>query len=186
MYNPVIQNMLSRSSVRDYLPYTVEDDKLQLLKTAALSAPTACDLQQTRFVFIENREILGRIESAVIEKARERGESDYLERLSQRGNKVLFGAPLFIIIAVKSGENYIDVDAGIAVQNLALAAEAIGLDSVIMAAPDRVFVGEGSEEFLQLAGIPAGWRFAIGIAVGYAAQSKAPHTFNYDNVTVLR
>lgn len=180
--NIVLQTICERSSVRNYLDRPISDSEMAILETAALAAPTSLDLQQQKFFFIRKRELLAVIEKGVIEAAKERNEDDYLQRLAERENKVLFGAPLLIIIAVNTANNYIDVDAGIAVQSIALAARSVGLDSVIMAAPDRIFTGPDSGRYTDLIGFPPGFRFAISIAVGYAALPKIPHTHTLDNI----
>ena len=105
--------------------------------------------------------------------------------MALRGGKVFFGAPLVIVIAVNPENNYIDVDAGIAAQNLALAAKAEGLDSVIMAAPDRIFTGRRAEKYERLLGFPQGYRFAIAVAVGYAAVEFRPHSLKPENIIEL-
>lgn len=183
--NIVLQTICERSSVRNYLDRPVSDSEMAILETAALAAPTSLDLQQQKFFFIRNKKLLAMIEKGVIEVAKERNENDYLQRLAERENKVLFGAPLLIIIAVNKANNYIDVDAGIAVQSIAVAARSIGLDSVIMAAPDRIFSGPYSERYIDMIGFPPEFRFAISIAVGKAALPKIPHAHTLTNIIRL-
>lgn len=182
----MLDTMLRRSSVRNYrTDRPIRADELEALRLAALSAPTSLDLQDQKFYFITDRTLLKRIEQGVIDKARAAGENDYLERLAQRENRVLFGAPLLILIVVNPANNYIDVDAGIAVQNLSLAAKSIGLDSVIMAAPDRVFKEPVDRTLREEVGIPDGYRFAISIAVGEAVESKEPHKLSRDSIRYI-
>ena len=100
-------------------------------------------------------------------------------------NNAIIILMLVIVIAVNPENNYIDVDAGIAVQSLALAAKALGLESVIMAAPDRVFTGPRAQEYERLLGFPAGYRFAIALAVGYAAREFRPHEHKRENMIEL-
>ena len=182
----VFEALRTRVSVRDFLPEPIPAEKLEKLKEAALCAPTSLNLQQQRFCFVTDPRVLQTLTQGVIRVSRERGEADYLERLAQRGGKVFFGAPLLIVIAVNPENNYIDVDAGIAVQSLALAAKALGLDSVIMAAPDRIFVGPLAGHYERLLDFPDGYRFAIALAVGYAAAEFQPHTLKPENIIELR
>lgn len=181
----VLELMKQRSSVRDYKPYLPAKDQMESLKLAALYAPTSLDLQEQRFFFITDPGLLLEMEENVREIAGLRGENDYLERLKARRNKVFFGAPLVVVIAVKRSNNYTDVDAGIAVQNLALAAKSLGLDSVIMAAPDRIFTGSKAAYFCDRLGIEVGYRFAISIAIGSAAAPKEPHTLKPENIITI-
>lgn len=177
--------MKSRVSVRDFLPQKVTEEQQKVLEQAALLAPTSLNLQQQRFYFITNQDIINKMTEGVKRVSKQRCELDYLERLSRRNGKVFFGAPLVIVIAVNKSNNYIDVDAGIAAQNIALAAKEEGLDSVIMAAPDRIFIGSESKEFEELLGFDEGYRFAIALAVGKAAAEFTPHELKPENIVRL-
>ncbi len=181
----LFEALRSRSSVRDYLPVPLSPRELEGLQEAALLAPTSLDLQEQKFFFVTDPHILDRIIAGMIEVSRERGEWDYLERLEQRQGEALFGAPLLVVIAAKAANNYIEVDAGIAAQSIALAAKAMGLDSVIMAAPDRVFTGSRAPEYHALLGLPPGYRFTIAVAVGHAAGEFSPHTPTPENIISL-
>ena len=181
----VFEAMRTRASVRDFRPDPIGRGQMEKLKVAALLAPTSLNLQEQKFCFVTDAGLLREMAEGVIEVSKERGETDYLERLAQRGGKVFFGAPLVIVIAVNPENNYIDVDAGIAAQNLALAAKAEGLDSVIMAAPDRIFTGRRAEKYERLLGFPQGCRFAIAVAVGYAAVEFRPHSLKPENIIEL-
>jgi len=86
---------------------------------------------------------------------------------------------------VNGSNNYVDVDAGIAVQNIAIAATAAGLGSVIMAAPDRIFTGRDDAGFNEVLGFPEGYRFAIAIAVGYQEHDFHPHDLKPENIVVI-
>ena len=105
--------MRTRCSVRDYREEPLTADQLKLLAEAALRAPTSLNLQQQKFFFVTDPAILGEMTRAITEISRQRGETDYLERLAQRGGKVFFGAPLVVVIAVNPENNYVEVDAGI-------------------------------------------------------------------------
>lgn len=119
----VFEAMRTRASVRDFRPDPIGRGQMEKLKEAALLAPTSLNLQEQKFCFVTDAALLRKMTEGVIEVSKERGETDYLERLALRGGKVFFGAPLVIVIAVNPENNYIDVDAGIAAQNLALAAD---------------------------------------------------------------
>lgn len=182
----VFEALRTRSSVRDYREEPVPPEKLLALQEAALLAPTSLNLQEQTFCFITDKAILDQLAAGVIEVSRRREEWDYLERLRQREGKVFFGAPLLIVIAIDPKNHYTGVDAGIAAQSIALAAKDQGLDSVIMAAPDRIFLGEDGEAYGALVGIPPGYRFAISLAVGYAAHPFAPHELKRENIRLIQ
>lgn len=50
-----------RRSVREYAKKTVEKEKIELILKAAMQAPSACNQQPTRFLVIEDKEMLNKI-----------------------------------------------------------------------------------------------------------------------------
>ncbi|MFR7610380.1 MAG: nitroreductase family protein [Christensenellaceae bacterium] len=129
--NDVIKTMLERSSIRAYTDEKLTQEQISLLQNAALSAPTAMNAQDQRFVFVTNAEIIAELEAGVVEAACAGGDAAFAERVKQRGGKIMYDAPLFVGIFAHPAK-FSGVDAGIAVQNIALAAKSIGLDSVIL------------------------------------------------------
>lgn len=129
--NDVIKTMLERSSIRAYTDEKLTQEQISLLQNAALSAPTAMNAQDQRFVFVTNAEIIAELEAGVVEAACAGGDAAFAERIKQRGGKIMYDAPLFVGIFAHPAK-FSGVDAGIAVQNIALAAKSIGLDSVIL------------------------------------------------------
>ncbi len=182
--NDVIKCVLNRSSIRAYTKQRLTEEELCILKQAALAAPTAMNRNNQRFVFVTNSDIIAEIEAEVVRAVRASGDEEFLDRLMSRQGKVIYNAPLFVGIFSKDS-NYAGVDAGIAVENMALTAKSIGLDSVILGMPGLAFNGECGEMLLSRLGVPEGFRFRIGIAIGHRAMEKEPHSWNEDHITVL-
>lgn len=203
--NDVIKTMLERSSIRAYTDEKLTQEQISLLRNAALSAPTAMNAQDQRFVFVTNAEIIAELEAGVVEAACAGGDAAFAERIKQRGGKIMYDAPLFVGIFAHPAK-FSGVDAGIAVQNIALAAKSIGLDSVILGLPlehpwlnnnvflDSVilglprlaFEGPNAAKYKKLLGIEAEREFMIGISVGHAAMSKTPHEWDCSHIIDIR
>ena len=166
--NDVIKTMLERSSIRAYTDEKLTQEQISLLQNAALSAPTAMNAQDQRFVFVTNAEIIAELEAGVVEAACAGGDAAFAERIKQRGGKIMYDAPLFVGIFAHPAK-FSGVDAGIAVQNIALAAKSIGLDSVILGLPRLAFEGPNAAKYKKLLGIEVEREFMIGISVGHAA-----------------
>ena len=180
--NFVLETIARRSSIRAYLPKPLTQDQIAALKCTALASPTAVNAQSQRFIFITNYEVLASIEQAVVNRITESGDQSSIDRISSRNNKVLYDAPLFIIIAIDPNNAYGKVDAGIAVQNLALAAKSMGLDSVILGMPGMAFTGEGSDILRAQTKFPLGLEYGIGIAIGYRAMDKSRHEYTLSHI----
>lgn len=181
MTNEVLETIYARSSIRAYSPEKLTCEELAALKKAALASPTAMNRQDQRFVFIASDEKRDRLEQAIIEGVIASGNVDFLERMKSRGGKVTYNAPLVVVICAKPGR-FAPVDAGIAVENLAIAAKSMGLDSVILGMPATAFSGPEAEKVKAEFGFPEGFEFQIAISIGHRAMDKAPHEFDEAHV----
>lgn len=175
MTNHVIEVIKSRSSIRAYKSEPLTEEQKLVLQDAALAAPSAMNRQPYRFIFIYNKTVLQEMEQDVVNFFAAVDNKEVLERLKSRDNKVLYNAPCVIVIAIEDNNSYAKVDAGIAVENIALAAKSIGLDSVIVGMPGVVFSGEKADYWRKRVNLPEGYVYGIGIAVGHADMEKAPH-----------
>lgn len=180
--NFVLETIARRASIRAYSDQPLSEDELAALKCTALAAPTAVNARSQRFLFVTNRQMLDEIEQAVVHQILASGDQAAIQRTAERNNKVLYNAPLFIIIAVDPNNAYGQVDAGIAVQNLALAAKSMGLDSVILGMPAMAFSGTQGDALKQKLGFPEGLEYAIGIAIGHRAMDKVPHDYDLSHI----
>jgi nitroreductase len=158
--NPVMDVVLSRRSTKDYQRgVQISDAELSTILTAGIWAPTARNTQHIRFYVIQNPEVISTIAKNFSDFAFNDGKvRDFCH-----------GAPTFIMLTGKTDSNYRDVDAGIAVENMSLAAESLGLGSVIIGCLKNYFESEDGRKYASTLGIPEDHTFSIGIAVGQIA-----------------
>lgn len=181
MKNEVINTILARRSIRAYKPNEIDPDKLETLKEAALAAPTAMDKQEQRFAFVTDRVVISDIESIILNTMAENGDTEFAERIRARGGKVMYDAPLVVFICAPQAK-FAAVNAGIAVENIAIAAKSMGLDSVILGMPAVAFEGSRALEIKQKLGLAPEYEFLIAIAVGTPAMDKKPHEWNMNHI----
>lgn len=62
MENKVIENIMTRASIRTFKDQHVEDEKIEALLRAAMAAPTAVNSQPWHFVVITDRDKMEKIE----------------------------------------------------------------------------------------------------------------------------
>jgi nitroreductase len=175
MTNQVLETIITRSSIRAYKSEPLSQEQKKALQDAALASPSAMNRQPYKFIFINNKAVIEEIEQDVVNYFVAKKDEAVLERLKSRNNKVLYDTPCLILIVIEDNNSYAKVDAGIAVQNIALAAKSIGLDSVIVGMPGVVFSGPKADYWRKSLNIPEGYTYGIGIAVGYADMEKTPH-----------
>ncbi len=147
-----------RRSMRGYTDQPVPDTVLEKLKEAVQLAPSGCNFQPFRFLFIRNEELRKKIAAYY--------PYGWLDQ-----------APL-LVAAVgnadaawhrSTGESIIELDIGIAMEHLLLAATAEGLDTCWIGA----FPQDKVNELLNLS---APWSTVAMAAVGYGNNKLADLT----------
>ena len=85
-----------------------------------------------------------------------------------------------LILSADKDFKWSKLDAGITVQNIALAAQSMKLGSLIIGIIDDVMRGEKKDYFAKLLKFPDNHEFAIAVAVGHRATEKKPHEIDFD------
>ena len=170
----VLKAIERRGSTRSYTAEKLTPAELDALITAGLQAPTATNRQELHFTVLPgDAPILFDIQEAMGGRARPTMNFWY-------------DAPTVIVISGERDFRWTAVDAGIAVENIALAAESLGLGSVILGCLKAAMDGDATGNFAKTLHFPEGYTFQIAVAVGHKAADKEPHTYDRDKqVTVL-
>lgn len=179
--NLTLDYIRQRSSIRAYQDRPLTSAEMEALKEAALAAPTARNRQQLRYSFVANRAILDAIDSRIFHFCDPQMKTTMDERES---TSFFYGAPLAVFITGQD-EIWTPIDAGIAVQTLAIAAQSMGLSSVILGYPRLAFKPDDPDNCGQLIGMEEGEVFKIAIAIGHAATRKEPHTSDPAHIRVF-
>lgn len=115
----VLDNIATRTSIRDYEARPVEKEKVEKMLRAAMAAPTAMNKQPWHFVVVDQRNVLDALA----------GTNPYAKMLKK--------APLAIVVCGNTdkmieggGRDFWIQDASAATENLLLAAHAMGLGAV--------------------------------------------------------
>ena len=152
-----IDAIMSRRSIRSYTEETVSKGDSETLLEAAMAAPSAGNEQPWHFVVVQDREVL-----------------EAIPRYHQYAD-MLREAPLAVVICgdldEEKHEGFWVQDCSAAVQNLLVAAHALGLGAVWLGVhpePRRV---EGTRELL---GLPQQVVPLAIVSVGHPAEEKPP------------
>lgn len=169
----VLDTISSRSSIRAYTEEPVSEETISLLVEAALKAPTAINKQE--------------LHVSVVKKG-----NPVLSQLQNELNpdaKVFwhYNAPVVLFISGDDSFKWSTLDAGIAVENVHLAAASLGLGSVILGCIDGVMHGPNMAAYNEAMSIPEGYSFKIALSVGNIAAGKDPHKIDTEkNVTYVK
>jgi nitroreductase len=163
----VLEAIKTRRSVRKYKPDPVDGATLEKVLEAAHWAPSWANTQCWRFVVVQDRELKGKVAATLTPK---NGAIPAIE-----------SAPLVIVACARLGKagfasdgtarsdkgDWYMFDVGLALQNLLLAAHALGLATVPVGAFD-------ANEVAGLLGVPDGFCVVALTPLGYPAEEPAP------------
>jgi nitroreductase len=175
--NQVLEAMKQRSSARAYSAAPLTQSELDTILAAGLMAPTATNRQEIHFTAVKgDNPILAELDA---EKRRLRGENELPHNFYYEASMVIF-------LSAEDAFKWSSLDAGIAVENMAVAAESLGLGNVIIGCVHDALHGEKQSYFAQKLYFPEGYSFQIALAVGHKTDNKTPHEYDYEKqVTVL-
>lgn len=173
----VLEAIEKRSSTRGYGERRLSEETLEKILLAGLQAPTAANRQEVHFTVVKgDNPILAEIEE---ERLR-------IGNMKTPPHNFYYEAPTVLILSAMDDFYWSILDAGIATANITLAAEGLGLGSLIIGCIKDAMNGEKKEYFAKALGFPEGYAFRIAIALGYKALEKEPHTYDREkNVTIL-
>lgn len=166
-----------RSSTRGYTTEALTKAELEALIQAGLQAPTATNRQEIHFTVINgDNPILAEIEA----------EKNRMRDIKNPAHNFYYEAPSVILLSAEQGFKWSFLDAGIAVENMALMAEELGLGNLIIGSIYDALRGEKREYFGKALKFPENYEFEIALAVGHKAVEKEPHTYDAEaQVTYL-
>jgi nitroreductase len=168
----------TRYACRSFSDRPVPADTLKTIAAAGLAAPSAMNRQPWRIITVSDPAALAELETTGM-AALQASDPAFYARMQERGGKLLYNAPAVILVAEEKIEGPFptQLDCGIVVSHLALAATALGVDSVIALLPQYAFNGSDGPALSQRLGIPDGFGFGVALFLGYAAGAPGtPHT----------
>ncbi len=161
--------LLTRRSVRAYKPDPVPEALLEEVLRAGTYAPTGGGRQSPVLVAVTDkaaRDEISRLNAAVMGK-----DTD-----------PYYGAPVLVLALADPASSTWVEDASCALENMMLAAHALGLGSVWVHREREIFDSEAGKALLRAWGLPETLRGVGSIALGYAsgpAPAPAPRKDDY-------
>ncbi|MDO4322593.1 MAG: nitroreductase [Lachnospiraceae bacterium] len=157
MENQFLEMIRTRRSVRAYRTDAVPEELLDAVLEAGTFAPTG-----------------GGRQSPVIVAVREKNLREKLARLnaSVMGAETdpYYGAPVVVLVLAKAAASTCVEDGSCVLENMMLAAHAVGLSSVWVHREKEMFESEEGKALLREWGLPDTLRGIGAIALGYAKE----------------
>jgi nitroreductase len=173
--NDVIQNIVTRRSVRKFQSRQLDEEALKEILLAASYAPNAGGRQSPLLVVCQNEAIndeLGRLNRSIsqqINAQRPAGaQANAVTSAEPALESAFYGAPTVItLFAPKDWYNF-TLDCAVAAQTIQLAAHSLGVDSCIIARALDLFETETGKKYLKEWKVGEEYEAKVHVLLGYA------------------
>ena len=151
-----IQNMMTRKSVKKYKSDPVPKELIDTIISAGLQAPSGLNKQAPIILAVTNKEIRDQLSAINMQK-------DPFHRADP-----FYGAPVvLVVLADKSAHTYL-YDGALVMENLMLAAHALGLGACWIHRAKETFELPEGKELLKKLGIEGDYEGIGNCVIGYA------------------
>lgn len=185
MDNKVLHILDSRRSHRAYTQQALSREELDALVYAGISSPSANNHQPWHFSVVQDQHLLDAIHQEACKNVSLLPEAARSARFADPDFHIFYHAPAVIFISAPEQPRKL-LDCGIAVQSIAIAAQSLGLGSVILGLPREAFVEEDKAPLEQALQFPEGYEYVIAIAIGTPDDEKKPHEMDKAKVSYIR
>lgn len=158
--NETMQSILNRRSTRKYTSDLIPAETLQQIIYAGVWAPTARNEQEITIAVMDGPALRQAFKEAY-EAAGGRKNFDY-------------GCPVFLFLYGDKNFPYTELDSGIVVENMAIAAEGLGLGTVIIGCIRDFMRSEAGAPWREKIGMTENDLFTIGLCIGGIAEPTKP------------
>ncbi len=151
-----IENLLTRQSIKKYKNIPVERELLEKIVEAGTYAPTGRNAQAPIILAITNRQVRDEL-SALNAKI-----------MGAEGSDPFYGAPVVLVVLAAKERNTRVYDGSVVMENLMLAAHALGLGSCWIHRAKETFELPEGKALLQKLGVEGEYEGIGNCIIGYA------------------
>jgi nitroreductase len=173
--NETVELILKRRSIRSFKEKMISEEELQTIIKCGLYAPSARNRQNWHFTVITNKEKIDEISRQAVEGMVKLGldkEDDY---------HIFYHAPVVIVVSSKI-EGYSEINAGCVVENMAIAAKALGIGSCIIGQTRYLYHQSPKGDVNSLLRIPTSYEHDVSICFGYSDEKEKEAEPRRENV----
>jgi len=180
MPNEILDAIATRYSCRAFTDEPVSRADLDSLALAAAQAPSARHNAPWHVVIVTNRQFIDDIHRCAVALLRRHDRE--IHKAAKTGSvDLFFHAPAMILVATRNTHDFTpaELDAGLLVENVALAATGLGLGTCICGSATQAFRDRHTDDGERLSralGFPWGYEMTVSVLVGHPAGTGTPHT----------
>lgn len=182
----IIDNILKRRAIRKYTDQQVEQEKIEKIMKCAIYAPSGLNKQPWEMRVVQNAEILKEVNARFLKFAQGKEFQGSAARYREPGFSIFHSAPTLIVIASDRENLYAKLDVGIALQNILLSSNALGLGTCPLGTLVPILNRPENADLLKLLNIPENYEVTINVSLGYAAESPTAPVRYSDKVKIIR
>lgn len=168
MENPVIESIMARRSIRHYTDQAVPRELLQQIAECGVNAPNAMNKQEWEVRIIDSPDYFNGVTEVMKEAMPFFAKND-----DPKFRNAFRNATAAIAVACPddpSGMSLINV--GLLCENICLAAQSLGLGSVVMGGPAMVLnTAPAAKPWLDKLGFSEGYTLRIIVGLGYPDEA---------------
>lgn len=154
--NAVVENIMSRRSVRKYKDTPVPREVLNTILKCGIYAPNGQNKQSWEVRVVDNEALQAEIKTAMAANGNERAAGCF------------YNAPVWVFIARDKGYDFSAYDCGLLAENIMLSAHSLGVGSVCLGSPVRFILDSPQKEaVLSKLGFSEGYELSLCISLGY-------------------
>ena len=165
----VIENMMTRASVRSFTAEPVSRETLQTIIRAGLQAPSAMNKQDWEVRIVDSQEKINAICDIM-----KKGNPNAQDRFPGKNSFGNAAALIFIASEKAEGVSFSQIDAALLAENIVLAAHAMDLGACIQAGPLRSMESAEAQAWLKSLGFSDNYEPMLVIPIGHPDQEAVP------------
>jgi nitroreductase len=197
--NEVLRIICARRSTRKFTDEQISPEQLDALLKAAIWAPSGGNNQSWLFTVIQNKGILEKL-NALVREGFQRwipdddypGKLGIKEHSAREDYNFYYHAPTLIIASNKPNYENAMADCALALENIFLAAQSLGLGSCYinqlhwLRGDWRDRRGAGVRDYLAELGIPCEHTICSSAAIGFIDKESAPPPRKDGTINIVR
>lgn len=160
--NAVIENIMSRRSIRKYRNEPVSREIMHEIALCGINAPNGQNKQSWEVRIVDNPEFQNEIKAVMADAGGERAAGCF------------YNAPVWVFIARDNSYDFSTIDCGLLAENMMLSAHSLGVGSVCLGSPVRfILTSPQKDKVLSKLGFSEGYELCLCIAFGYPDEKPA-------------
>ena len=172
----VIENMMTRRSIRQYQPQAVGRDTMQTILNCGIHAPNGQNKQSWEVRVVDNPEFIDGLTEVFKKKNPQMAADPSFKNMFRN-------APTVAFIARDTSYDMSQIDCGLLGANMVLSAWSMGVGSCCLGGPVRFMkTDKDAAPYLAKLGFSQGYELLYCIAFGYPAETPAAKPRNAEKV----